>query len=110
MISWSAIARGAALRGLEGSKVPFKKCRYHYGTTYDRPFDKSLGDDDTDSTWEHIKTGKTMVRHCMDWHFTRVIDCFFPSQWLKLTYIPPERRALTRHPQGDPIHSLVLSR
>lgn len=69
--SWSAIARGAALRGLEGSKVPSKKCRFHYGTTIDRPFEKNRDTSD-DETWLNAKTGKKMVRHCMDWHFARV--------------------------------------
>ncbi|KAF7507831.1 hypothetical protein GJ744_009995 [Endocarpon pusillum] len=66
---WSAIARGAALRGLEGSKVPVTKCRRHYGYTIDCKFDPALDRDSEDSTFEDEKTGLKMTKHCMEWIF-----------------------------------------
>lgn len=67
--SWSAIARGAALRGFEGSKVPVTICRRHYGYTIDRPFDKER-DRASDSTYE--AEGVKMVKHCMEWIYLKV--------------------------------------
>lgn len=69
---WSAIARGAALRGLEGSKVPVTKCRRHYGYTIDREFDPDVDRDSEDSTYEDEKTGMKMTKHCMEWIFNIV--------------------------------------
>ncbi|CAH0044717.1 unnamed protein product [Clonostachys solani] len=39
---WSAIVRGAVLRGLEGSIVKEKKCRRHYGYALSHPYYPSL--------------------------------------------------------------------
>lgn len=39
---WSAIARGAALRGLEGAIVTNRRCRRHYGTSLAWPFREGL--------------------------------------------------------------------
>lgn len=36
---WTAVVRGAVLRGLEGSFVQNRKSRYHYGTSYATVFD-----------------------------------------------------------------------
>ena len=114
--SWSAIARGAALRGLEGLKVPFKKCRYHYGTTYSRPFDPVRDDKARDSIWKNDRTGEEMVSHCMDWHFARVRS--FCSNILRrlLPFVfttdslphSIERRTYSEHQQKDRLHPLVL--
>lgn len=38
---WSAIARGAAIRGLERPSVLFRKARDHIGITVHEPFDES---------------------------------------------------------------------
>ncbi|TLD31277.1 hypothetical protein PspLS_02168 [Pyricularia sp. CBS 133598] len=36
--AWSAIARGAVIRGLEGEIVKQRKCRRHYGIEFARPY------------------------------------------------------------------------
>ncbi|TLS30837.1 hypothetical protein PpBr36_03535 [Pyricularia pennisetigena] len=38
--AWSAIARGAVIRGIEGEVVKQRKCRRHYGFAVARPFRK----------------------------------------------------------------------
>lgn len=37
--AWTAVARGAVLRGLEGSILRERRSWVHYGTTYTTPFD-----------------------------------------------------------------------
>lgn len=34
LYAWTAVVRGAVLRGLEGSMVVTRKARYHYGTSH----------------------------------------------------------------------------
>lgn len=34
LYAWTAVVRGAVIRGLEGSMVVTRKARYHYGTSY----------------------------------------------------------------------------
>src|SRR5271168_1720016 len=69
---WSAIARGAALRGLDGALVHKKICRRHYGTTYDREFRDGVDSERLDDTYIHDFTGRKMVRGYMDWFFHKV--------------------------------------
>lgn len=75
---WSAIVRGAALRGLDGALVHKKICRRHYGTTYDKEFRPGIDHSLLDETYEHDFTGQKMVRGYMDWHFNKVIR-FLPT-------------------------------
>ena len=39
MHAWTAVVRGAVLRGLEGSMVVSRRARFHYGTSYATVFD-----------------------------------------------------------------------
>ena len=72
IFSWSAIVRGAALRGLEGSKVPVVRCRRHYGYTIERKFDDFKDSRDVDSTYED--QGALMVKGVMSWFYNKVIE------------------------------------
>lgn len=38
--SWTAVERGAVMRGLEGTLVKERRARYHYGTDFDAPYRK----------------------------------------------------------------------
>lgn len=38
--AWTAVVRGAVLRGLEGSMVISRRARYHYGTSYATVYDE----------------------------------------------------------------------
>lgn len=38
--AWTAVVRGAVLRGLEGSMVISRKARMHYGTSYATVYDE----------------------------------------------------------------------
>lgn len=40
--AWSAVVRGACLRGLEDTIVKMRKARYNYGVTSSNPFEQSL--------------------------------------------------------------------
>ena len=41
MHAWTAVVRGAVLRGIEGSLVEKRRSRWHYGTSYATVFDES---------------------------------------------------------------------
>lgn len=68
--AWTAVARGAAIRGLEGDIVTGRKSRRHYGTSYSTVFDESLhsfADRYWSTYWE-----RWMVADMMQWHIKKV--------------------------------------
>jgi len=79
LIRWSAIVRGAALRGLHKSFVRKKLCKNHYGITVSRPMELVTGEYDNDDVWintfkksKRFKDGEPWVRGYMDWRFKKV--------------------------------------
>lgn len=69
--SWSAVARGAVLWGLQGDLVVDKrKCRRHYGTELLKHFDPMIHDevDAMVSTFSGLK----MARNQISWIINRV--------------------------------------
>ena len=69
---WSAIVRGAALRGLEGSFVRDKYCKRHYGIHISKPYDGSR-DIPEEDIWENIfRGGEKFARGYMDWRIKKV--------------------------------------
>ena len=40
MYAWTAVVRGAVIRGLEGGVVMSRRSRMHYGTSYATIFDQ----------------------------------------------------------------------
>ncbi|RDA89077.1 hypothetical protein CP532_2219 [Ophiocordyceps camponoti-leonardi (nom. inval.)] len=67
--AWTAVVRGAVLRGLEGSMVVSRKARMHYGTSYATVFDEgkhSLAERYWSPLWE-----RWMVSDRMQWHIAK---------------------------------------
>lgn len=67
--AWTAVVRGAVLRGLEGNLVETRQARYHYGTSYATVFDESkhpVADRYWSPLWE-----KWMISDRMQWHIAK---------------------------------------
>jgi hypothetical protein len=70
MYAWTAVVRGAVIRGLEGSVVMSRRSRMHYGTSYATIFDDAkhpLKDRYWSPLWE-----RWMVSDRMQWHIAKV--------------------------------------
>lgn len=68
--AWTAVVRGAVLRGLEGSMVISRKARMHYGTSYATVYDEekhSVSERYWSPLWE-----RWMVSDRMQWHIAKV--------------------------------------
>ena len=68
--AWTAVVRGAVLRGIEGSLVEKRRSRWHYGTSYATVFDEAvhpIGDRYWSPLWE-----RWMVSDRMQWHVNKV--------------------------------------
>jgi len=75
--AWTAVVRGAVLRGLEGNMVISRKARMHYGTSYATVFDEekhSVSERYWSPLWE-----RWMVSDRMQWHIAKVSSCFPPN-------------------------------
>lgn len=69
MYAWTAVVRGAVLRGLEGSMVLSRRSRWHYGTSYATVFDEArhpISDRYWSPLWE-----RWMVSDRMQWHIAK---------------------------------------
>ncbi|GME48972.1 actin-like ATPase domain-containing protein [Neofusicoccum parvum] len=69
MYAWTAVVRGAVLRGLEGSMVVSRRSRCHYGTSYATVFDEakhSVAERYWSPLWE-----RWMVSDRMQWHIRK---------------------------------------
>ncbi|KAF3008731.1 hypothetical protein E8E13_009848 [Curvularia kusanoi] len=67
--AWTAVVRGAVLRGLEGSMVVSRRSRWHYGTSYATVFDEAkhpICDRYWSPLWE-----RWMVSDRMQWHIAK---------------------------------------
>lgn len=70
MYAWTAVVRGAVLRGLDGSMVISRRSRWHYGTSYATVFDEGrhpISDRYWSPLWE-----RWMVSDRMQWHIAKV--------------------------------------
>lgn len=70
LYAWTAVVRGAVLRGLEGNMVISRKARMHYGTSYATVYDEdkhSVSDRYWSPLWE-----RWMVSDRMQWHIAKV--------------------------------------
>lgn len=68
--AWTAVVRGAVLRGIEGSLVEKRRSRWHYGTSYATVFDEAvhpISDRYWSPLWE-----RWMVSDRMQWHVHKV--------------------------------------
>ncbi|PWW80315.1 hypothetical protein C7212DRAFT_172169, partial [Tuber magnatum] len=69
LYAWTAVVRGAVIRGLEGSMVVARQARYHYGTSYATVWEESkhpVQDRYWSPLWE-----RWMVSDRMQWHIAR---------------------------------------
>ncbi|WPH04010.1 Hypothetical protein R9X50_00689400 [Acrodontium crateriforme] len=67
--AWTAVVRGAVLRGVEGNLVEKRRSRWHYGTSYATVFDESrhpVEDRYWSPLWE-----RWMVSDRMQWHIAK---------------------------------------
>lgn len=70
--AWTAVVRGAVLRGLEGNMVISRKSRMHYGTSYATVYDEekhSVSERYWSPLWE-----RWMVSDRMQWHIAKVSE------------------------------------
>lgn len=67
--AWTAVVRGAVLRGLEGSMVVSRRSRWHYGTSYATVFDETRHPA-SDRYWSPLWE-RWMVSDRMQWHISR---------------------------------------
>jgi hypothetical protein len=70
MYAWTAVVRGAVIRGLEGDMVISRRSRWHYGTSYATVFDENkhpVKDRYWSPLWE-----RWMVSDRMQWHISKV--------------------------------------
>lgn len=81
LIRWSAIVRGAALRGLHKVFVRKKLCKNHYGIAISRPMELVTGDYDKEDVWinffqksTRFKDGEPWVSGYMHWRFKKVCE------------------------------------
>lgn len=68
--AWTAVVRGAVLRGLEGSMVVSRKARMHYGTSYATVYDEDKHQV-TERYWSPLWE-RWMVSDRMQWHIAKV--------------------------------------
>lgn len=76
LYAWTAVVRGAVLRGLEGSMVTRRRSRRYYGTSYATVFDASKHAAD-DKYWSPLWE-RWMVSDRMQWHLSKV--CGSPAR------------------------------
>ncbi|KAI0162396.1 hypothetical protein BJ166DRAFT_266467 [Pestalotiopsis sp. NC0098] len=69
MYAWTAVVRGAVLRGLEGNMVISRKARMHYGTSYATVYDESKHSV-TERYWSPLWE-RWMVSDRMQWHIAK---------------------------------------
>ena len=68
--AWTAVVRGAVLRGVEGNMVISRKARFHYGTSYATVYDEdkhNVSERYWSPLWE-----RWMVSDRMQWHIAKV--------------------------------------
>ncbi|KAG5982952.1 hypothetical protein E4U54_006295, partial [Claviceps lovelessii] len=81
--AWTAVVRGAVLRGLEGNMVISRKSRMHYGTSYATVYDEekhSVSERYWSPLWE-----RWMVSDRMQWHIAKG-DSLSPSSPIAFHY------------------------
>ena len=69
MYAWTAVVRGAAIRGVEGNMVVSRKARMHYGTSYATVYDEDkhlTSERYWSPLWE-----RWMVSDRMQWHIAK---------------------------------------
>jgi len=109
MHAWTAVVRGAALRGVEGSVVEKRRSRFAYGTSYATVFDESKHPA-SDRYWSPLWE-RWMVSDRMQWHIAKVRHLFIPIYYVFTTDTinrahpsPPKNRSpFTIPATSDPV-------
>lgn len=70
LYAWTAVVRGAVIRGLDDSMVSSRRSRLHYGTSYATVFDETKHDI-ADRYWSPLWE-RWMVSDRMQWHIAKV--------------------------------------
>jgi hypothetical protein len=103
--AWTAVVRGAVLRGLEGSMVVSRRSRWHYGTSYATVFDETkhpISDRYWSPLWE-----RWMVSDRMQWHIAKVRHLVPSSILPKLYYITHTIPRAHKSPNPNPYLSTI---
>ncbi|RPB08315.1 actin-like ATPase domain-containing protein [Morchella conica CCBAS932] len=69
LYAWTAVVRGAVLRGLEGSIIASRKARYHYGTSYATVWEEGKHPK-AERYWSPLWE-RWMIDDRMEWHINR---------------------------------------
>ncbi|THY31437.1 actin-like ATPase domain-containing protein [Aureobasidium pullulans] len=69
LYAWTAVVRGAVIRGLDDSMVSSRRSRLHYGTSYATVFDETKHDQ-ADRYWSPLWE-RWMVSDRMQWHISK---------------------------------------
>jgi hypothetical protein len=104
--AWTAVVRGAVLRGLEGSMVVSRRSRWHYGTSYATVFDETkhpISDRYWSPLWE-----RWMVSDRMQWHIAKVSVTEFGFKLLPTSV--SGRPSVRNHSNIIPLHSQLPPR
>jgi hypothetical protein len=85
--AWTAVVRGAILRGLQGDvstggAVVTRRCRRYYGVVHDARFDPDKHED-TEKRWHDLRC-EWVVRNRVQWYIKRVT--FSSSQTIQLLF------------------------
>jgi len=99
--AWTAVVRGAALRGIEGSVVEKRRSRFWYGTSYATVFDEKKHPA-SDRYWSPLWE-RWMVSDRMQWHIEKV--CISVLQ-IAMTVADKDVRA-HRFPPKSPYPSIT---
>jgi hypothetical protein len=70
LYAWTAVVRGAVIRGLDDSMVSSRRSRLHYGTSYATVYDETKHDI-ADRYWSPLWE-RWMVSDRMQWHIAKV--------------------------------------
>ncbi|KAI5269890.1 actin-like ATPase domain-containing protein [Aureobasidium subglaciale] len=69
LYAWTAVVRGAVIRGLDDSMVSSRRSRLHYGTSYATVYDETQHDT-ADRYWSPLWE-RWMVSDRMQWHISK---------------------------------------
>ncbi|KAK6502464.1 hypothetical protein TWF506_003047 [Arthrobotrys conoides] len=70
--AWSAVSRGAVLRGLDGCLVENRRCRRNYGTRINTIFDPTIHHEE--DAFYSTDTGMKMARNQVSWIVQKGVD------------------------------------
>ncbi|RPA91804.1 actin-like ATPase domain-containing protein [Choiromyces venosus 120613-1] len=85
--AWTAVVRGAVIRGLEGEMVQTRKVTKHYGTSYNTRFIEGLHP--KRDAYIDPFTGKEMCRRRMQWYIYRQVNPYPPRTQAHHPVCPP---------------------